>query len=146
MAVESTTSALNAHQASYNSLSTKVGSHLRERDDAKPKYEDPITKNLKKEESSTLTDGSEVALLGASSNSGTEGAKASVAAGAYETTASEPRGSIISDGEPPYARAAREIREYQEERNEKSREDRSDKEERALKILDERQRSGEITV
>ena len=160
MAVESTTSALNAYQ-SGSSLSPRVEANSRERDDSKAKYEDPIVKKLSNEESSPLTDGSEVMLLGAqaSGNSNT----ASKAASAYETAAKTTQGSdgenggetaekpLIGSGEakndvPAYVKAAREIIEAQERRAEDSKEKRTETESRVMRILDDRQRSGEITV
>lgn len=156
MAVENNLIALNAHISSV-APSHKEGGYSRvrtsgETGDSKSKYEDPITKKLKQAETShALTDGSDVALLGAQSSDDKHAPAvpsndASKAAGAYDTAANKSdsdKGSIISDGEPPYARAAREIREYQEERAEKSSEKREENEQRALRILNERQRNGE---
>lgn len=157
MAVENNLIALNAHISSV-APSHKEGGYSRvrtsgETGDSKSKYEDPITKKLKQAETShALTDGSDVALLGAQSSDDKHAPAvpsndASKAAGAYDTAANNKsdsdKGSIISDGEPPYARAAREIREYQEERAEKSSEKREENEQRALRILNERQRNGE---
>ncbi|MDH5188957.1 MAG: hypothetical protein OEW37_08385 [Rhodospirillaceae bacterium] len=149
MAVESTINSLNAYQSGLSLPAQKADKSAGHNDD-KPKYEDPISKKLKSEESHPLTDGSEVALFVAQKNDlpqSDNDALAKKAISAYATTEKHNNGENTSpkvDDVPPYAKAARQILEAQQERAEKAQEEREEKESRVLQIIKDRMRNGDL--
>ena len=148
MAVESTINSLNAYQSGLSLPAQKADKSAGHNDD-KPKYEDPISKKLKSEESHPLTDGSEVALFVAQKNDlpQSDNTSAKKAISAYATTAKHNNGENTSpkvDDVPPYAKAARQILEAQQERAEKAQEEREEKESRVLQIIKDRMRNGDL--